>query len=107
LDDLSEVETRSLQGPCRWILFSPQFTRAQLAVGQHTDLTLSSFDLVLFFARLSPEVNIVPEIRHGEYVVFDRFSTYDEIAKLFENILEKISAVRLPVCRIVTVNLAR
>ncbi len=34
----------------------------------HTDLTLSSFDLVLFFARLSPEVPTVPEIRHGESV---------------------------------------
>ncbi len=43
----------------------------------------------------------------SEYVVFDRFSTYDEVAKLFENIQGKISAVRLSVCHIVTVNLAR
>ncbi len=55
-------------GPCRWILCSTIHARATCCRSStHTDLTLSSFDLVLFFARLSPEVPIVPEIRHGEY----------------------------------------
>jgi hypothetical protein len=53
-------------GPCRWILFSTIHARATCCRSTHRFNPVKLWSSSL--ARLSPEVRIVPEIRHGESI---------------------------------------